>query len=314
VYFLVIEVFQTKRQMYVVLAILIFTAFSTALDSIVQYHITHKDIFLQHVIVPGGRATAGFKASNGLGAYWTIMIPVIGALLLAKNKKIQYYVSVSIVLMCFLWSLGLTFSRGAWLAVFVGSACMVVMNGVFGKWSGKLFSVFMLCLLIFGTGFLVFKNYPGWNGYRMETVQWRYALWLDCLPMIQDKPLFGHGINTFMRLFETYRRDYGSNPTYAHNCYLQLTVELGLFGLATFLWIFISLFRIVAEKKMIFSKENSDLMVLFVGLFCGILAFLVHSLFDTNFYSLQLSVFLWFTIGLLMVVNRLLGDGPSWQV
>jgi len=74
IYFLVVEVFKDKKHITIVFGIFIFTAFSTVLDSLVQFYITNKDIFLGYVIEPGGRATAGFKTSNGLGGYLTIII------------------------------------------------------------------------------------------------------------------------------------------------------------------------------------------------------------------------------------------------
>ena len=67
VYFLIIEVFKDKKHIYTAFAIFMFTAFSTVMDSLVQFHITYKDIFSGHMIEPGSRATAGFKVSIGLG-------------------------------------------------------------------------------------------------------------------------------------------------------------------------------------------------------------------------------------------------------
>jgi len=46
VYFLVVEFFKDKKHIYIALAVFVFTAFSTVLDSFVQFYITYKDIFL----------------------------------------------------------------------------------------------------------------------------------------------------------------------------------------------------------------------------------------------------------------------------
>jgi putative inorganic carbon (hco3(-)) transporter len=74
---------------------------------------------------------------------------------------------------------------------------------------------------------------------------------------------------------------------YAHNCYLQILAETGLIGLMTFLWFLFELIR-NGYKKI---KTNNDLISL--GLFTGFLAFLIHMFFDTQMYSLKLSMLFW---------------------
>src|SRR5262245_46418902 len=88
---------------------------------------------------------------------------------------------------------------------------------------------------------------------RIDTVAvlgastWRSQIWEDSLEMIARRPFFGHGPNTYMPVFQEFRRKYDGNfyygPTYAHNCYVQIAAEIGLAGLAAFLWIIIVFFR-----------------------------------------------------------------------
>jgi putative inorganic carbon (HCO3(-)) transporter len=108
-----------------------------------------------------------------------------------------------------------------------------------------------------------------------------------------------------MSLFDYYRLNTGESPTYAHNCFLQLTVETGIIGLTSFLWILFTLFQEALLKINFIYNESKQEAVLVIGLLSGILAFLIHSFFDTNFYSLQLSVYLWFMIGILIMATRL---------
>jgi len=134
------------------------------------------------------------------------------------------------------------------------------------------------------------------------------------MEMIKDKPLLGHGINTYMRVFEAYRREIrGARPTYAHNCYIQLAAETGFIGLAGFLWIILRLFNGSLGGIRAYFDRSELLSVLSVGLIAGIFAFLAHSFFDTNFYTLQLSVYVWFMIGLLVALNRI-GRHPERRV
>jgi len=120
VYFLVLEVFTSKKHIFTAIAIFLFTAFSTGLDGIVQYYITHKDIFMGHVIKPGGQATAGFSTPNGLGGYLTFVFCLLFAHCFKPFKKISHKSLLAIMIVIIGWALFLSFSQGAWLGVGVG--------------------------------------------------------------------------------------------------------------------------------------------------------------------------------------------------
>lgn len=311
VYFLVTEAFTTRKQIYIVLGVFLFTLAATAIDSLIQYYWTYKDIFLGHVIEPGTRATAGFKSPNGLGAYLTVAIPLIFACFFKKNERLQYRLLFTFLFLLAIWSLILTFSRGAWLAAFLGIIFFILLYKFpqrrleFYIVSGLLF----LLLVLFTVFGIILTNDMHIAALRYDTAYWRLHVWEDTFKMIQDSPIFGHGINTFMHIFQEYRRDVGTNPTYAHNSYLQLVAEAGLLGLIAFLWIFVRLFRWFLSSVTIYGIKNDDFILLAMGLLSGIVAFLLQSFFDNHFYSLQLSIYLWFMVGLFVATVRQI----QWQ-
>jgi O-antigen ligase len=139
---------------------------------------------------------------------------------------------------------------------------------------------------------------------RYANVRWRLGIWGVSLKMMRDKLFFGHGINTFMRVFQAYR---GNNlgPTYAHNCFIQLAAETGAIGLFSFLWIIVRMLHCSLKNMKNIFEYDQNFGVLAIGLLSGIFAFLVHSFFDTHLYSLQLSVYLWFLIGMLLTVHKI---------
>jgi len=311
IYFLVVEVFKDKKHISIALGIFIFTAFATVSDSLVQFYITHKDIFLGRVIDPGSRATAGFKTSNGLGGYLTILIPGLLAWVLLGNQKYRYRLGASFILALSIWSLIITFSRGAWIGVFFGGMFLLLSVSLPKKrhqsyfFLGLLLVTISLCVLFL----LILANSSNQELLgRYTTIQWRLSIWSVSMEMIKDKFLFGHGINTFMRIFQAYRGNFTMGPTYAHNCYIQLAAETGIVGLLCFFWIIVKAFHRSLEKIKLVFMHDRNLGALMVGLLSGIFAFLVHSFFDTHFYSLQLSVYLWFMIGMLVASYRIL-DG-----
>ena len=309
IYFLVVESFKTKKHVYIAFTVFIFTAFSTVLDSLSQFYITGKDIFLGYMIEIGSRATAGFKTPNGLGGYLTGVISIVAAWIFLGQQELRYRLAAVTVLCFSIWSLVITFSRGAWIGVFFGGM-FLLFSVLFPKKRLKLyFSLGLLWVTVFlGISLLLILA----NGSdrelftRYQTIQWRFSVWSISGEMIKDKFFFGHGINTFMRVFQVYRGNFMMGPTYAHNCYIQLAAETGIVGLCCFFWMVATVFHQSLGKLNADFQQDRNLRALAIGLLSGIFAFLVHSFFDTNFYSLQLSVYLWFMIGMLVVIVRIL--------
>jgi O-antigen ligase len=67
-----------------------------------------------------------------------------------------------------------------------------------------------------------------WYG-NTQTLEWRFDLWQDTLPALNDFWIMGSGLNTYGTLMLGYpRTDTSSMPREAHNDYLQLAVEGGL--------------------------------------------------------------------------------------
>ena len=126
-------------------------------------------------------------------------------------------------------------------------------------------------------------------------VQDRSAMWQSALNMIRDRPVFGHGVNTFMANYLTYWVGGERQPRYAHNCYLQMAAETGVVGLAAFGWLLWAIFaRLFGTIRRVQSEEGFILL----GLVVGLLAFAVHAAVDTDFYSLRQAALFWTLAGL----------------
>ena len=308
VYFLTVEVFQRKKHIYIAISVFAFTAFSTVIDGLVQFYITNKDIFNGHVIEPGSRATAGFKTPNGLGGYLTIFIPGLLAWILLGKQKLPYIIISITALFLSIWSLMVTLSRGAWIGVVFGVAFMLFFVLLPPKKAEFNLSLGLagVTLGLFFVFFLILMNGPGQDFLsRYHSIHMRTDIWKDSVNMIKDKPMFGHGVNTFMPFFQAYRQNPGMNPTYAHNCYIQMAAEIGLAGLFSFFWIMAQTFYQPMKRIKLGWAQDQGMKTLTFGLSSGIFAFFVHAFFDTNFYSLQLAAYLWFMAGTLAAIQKI---------
>jgi O-antigen ligase len=309
IYFLIIETFKTRQHLRIFLGVWIVTAVAIVIDSLIQGYVTQKDIFLGQLVQPGGRVTAGFRTPNGLGAYLTILIPVIFSFLLIHINRYRWVIFFSVFFLMSVWSLYLTDSRGAWLGVICGFILMAFfVDSVWKKekvdklnFILKYSRIIILAVTVMLLMISFYKN-PS-SSSRLNTVNWRLEIWNTSFDMIKDRPLFGHGINTYMRVFTVYRGGMTS-PTYAHNCYIQLMAEVGAAGLLVFLALLGKFFT--SGYQMLNKSSYDELKLCSVGLMGGVVAFLVHSFVDTNFYSLQLSAYLWVSIGIQMAIVQIL--------
>ena len=128
----------------------------------------------------------------------------------------------------------------------------------------------------------------------------RLGYWSRSIQIIRDYPLLGSGINTYSLVQWGYSEGWGGYP---HNSYLQMTAETGVLGLFSFLWLLFILYK--NSFKILQKMRESYFKYLLVGFGAGLLGFLLHSFFDTNFYSVQLGSFMWLVMGLIVAVQNI---------
>ncbi len=122
----------------------------------------------------------------------------------------------------------------------------------------------------------------------------RFETWVAAFDMIKRAPFLGVGLGTFVDYFP--KEKTWLIVGYAHNCFLQIWAETGIFSLASFCLFLFLLFKNAVDSYL----RNKDCLVL--GLAAGLAGFVLHSFFDTHFYSLQLSYLFWGLAGLLVSI------------
>lgn len=327
IFFLVCESFREKKHVRSAVTVLIITGCALALDSFWQYYFSHRDIFLGRTIEPGARATASFEAPSGLGAVYTILLPMFTSMLFVTTKKWWVSILKFGIIIIFTWSMILSFSRGSIFGVILsGFFVLFVFHYHIKLNKVKAYAcLFAAALLIIVMSKISLGEFSQLGFINRKTSDFRIILWDDTFKMIKDKPFFGHGTNTYMQIFnEQYRRkavgqyqhytNYSDHlPTYAHNCFLQIWAETGIFGLLAFLWILFRLFADSIKQIRKLFNHNDPFKFLSLGLLAGLFAFLTQSFFDTNFYSLQLSSYFWFMAGIQMVINQITKEQEGTQ-
>lgn len=230
-------------------------------------------------------ASSSFNHYNAFGGYLVVVLSLIFALLLANNYSKLKINGLSFLAILSTMAIIFTFSRGSWLAISISFIFMVILSRESLK---RLIPVFLIIIVLFL--FPIFYERLLFT-FKAGGDSDRFRYWLAAWRMICEHPFFGMGVGTFMANFSKFLPD--SNISYAHNCYLQIWAETGIFALLSFGGYMASLIYLGIKRFMV-SKD-----FLLLGLLSGVVGFLAHSFFDTNLYSLRLAILFWVWVGLI---------------
>jgi O-antigen ligase len=121
----------------------------------------------------------------------------------------------------------------------------------------------------------------------------RLQIWRDTRVLVKAYPLFGCGLGAYESCFLRFKTAAPMNTVdYAHNDYLQVLAELGIFGFAAGLLFVIHLVRRTIRGALY--AHTIDERYLAIGCAAAMMAMLLHSLVDFNMYvPVNAMVFAW---------------------
>lgn len=233
--------------------------------------------------------TSSFNHYNTFGGYLIFVLSLMSALLFANNYSRFKIIGLSVLASLSTIAIILTSSRGSWLAMLMSFIFMAILSGKNFK---RLIPVFLVVIILFMSPlfkerlFLTFK--AGGDSDR-------FRYWLAAWKMINEHPFLGMGVGTFMANFSKFLPN--AFVSYAHNCYLQIWAETGIFALLSFGGFMVSSVYLGIRRFIV----SEDLLLL--GLLSGVVGSLAHSFFDTDLYSLRLAILFWIWAGL--IITRL---------
>lgn len=290
----IMDTVRTQRDIKKLVAAVLLSCCLIGVDGIWQYFQGHD--FLRGYALPSlSRVTASFKFPNGFGAWLVTVLPICISLPLFANWRKPAKLWGGVLSLLVLACLFLTFTRAAWLS-FLPAIVFIVWKK--GKIAKNILLV-SLVLIILSVGLLfvggskdIILSYT----VRGSSIAHRAAMNEMCWRMFLDHPFFGHGINTFMSIYAQYLDPNIFGLSYAHNCYMQIAVETGIFSLLAFLWIIAVLFS--SSSRNINQKKDGFVKATQIGILAGLLAYLIQSALETNLYALQLAILFYYFLGL----------------
>ena len=296
IFIITLETLRDKKRIKKCLGILLFTACLIGIDVLFQKFTGADFIHNKKMVTVGSESallgvTASFHHYNSLGTYLVFVLSLVLASLISIKDKLQktfLFALLILLQVCLI----LTFSRGSWIGLLAVLILMLFLSPKVNKLV-YIFSIF-ITIIVFLPGIrerTMFIFAPQGDADR-------FLVWQGAFKMIKTHPFLGMGLGTFMANFQEYVSK-SMTIQYAHNCYLQIWAESGIFALLSFV-LFIG--SILYKSIKTFKKNNSNFILL--GFICAFFGFLLQSFFDNQLYSLQLSALFWFMAGVTVALTK----------
>lgn len=258
--------------------------------------------------IDGFRLKSTFNHPNIFAFYLTLIISLSFYMAkiseLARPKKHMYiYWTYTFVLIALLV---LTKTRSAWIGCFL-------LFFAYAFFFEKKYYIYIVCALL-GSLFIpsiqdrfsdLLQGNEVINYSRLNSFAWRTQLWESALTWLKPKNyILGNGIQSFKEYSLIFFPLSGSTKFGAHNVYIQLIFEIGLFGLIAYLWLHFK----VALKIWSILEKNRIMIFIFIII---IVNNLVFSLSDNMLAYLSFNWYLWFLIGAGCAYSAAVKFGPA---
>lgn len=237
-----------------------------------------------------GRSAGMFGIPNSLAALLELMIPVTLTGLFSRHSKLLAKILYGWVAVVFIFGLVLTGSRGGWIGL--GLALMIWPWLVDWDWRKKVWGAGVI-LALAGAGVWALFSFSDQARVRIQPFldgrfeSSRPIIWKVALQIWSDHRWLGSGAASYNVVFDQYRPEgFTNEPDWAHNDYLNTLSDYGVVGGGLWLWGGVTLLgwgwqavrrarRTGGQRGGLFSGPAGR-----VGLFLGLLAFVIHLAVD----------------------------------
>lgn len=206
----------------------------------------------------------------------------------------------------------LTYSRGGWIGLVVALLTAVsllvywqsvVMPPFWRTWSLPIMLGGLIGLLVLAVIFVEpvrLRVVSIFADRQDSSNNFRRNVWDAVLKMIRDRPIIGigPGHNSFNKIYPLYQQ-----PRYtalsAYSIFLEVTVEMGFIGLASFLWLVVVTLNTALMQIRHFRQSRSVEGFWIIGAIATLLGMLAHGMVDTVWYRPEVNTLWWFMVALI---------------
>jgi len=229
------------------------------------------------------RAISIFPDPHMFSFYLGLISPILLSVLLVEKVNKNYLLTLFAFILL-LTSEFLTFSRGGYIGMIAGCGIVLIASWKNITFTRKTILGFMsfilLALLLLSSQSVTNRFLSTFNFNEGSNVE-RLKNWTQGIEIFRDNLLFGTGIGNYSLAVDptaSYR-----SPIYAHNLYLDIAAEMGVFALV--IWVILLAITICQLFKLSKRTEDKFLKSVSLGFAGSLVWFSVHSFFDTPIYS-----------------------------
>ena len=250
-----------------------------------------------------GRVVSTFENPNMLGEYLILLLPIVaGAMFGEKSyyKKPMYLACFAVGGLCLVY----TWARGAWLGFILAAVLFMLM------WNKKAMGLIVagMVALPFSIPFLpqsIVSRFTSIGDLTDTSTNYRVFIWRGSANLASDYALTGIGVGeqAFGRVYPYYSFAGIETAPHAHNLFLQLFIEVGIFGFIIFLAMLICLLQsgFTLAKK----GDDKETRLIGCGALAGIFAALLQGMTDYIWYNYRVYFIFWIVIGIVCAAERI---------
>lgn len=267
---------------------------------LLQYYLINN-VFIQNLFTQGAWPASTFGNKN-FAMHFIVMVIPIALVSTLKTTSVKQAWVLSFLLFINLWYWMFSFTRAAWLAVFLQIIFLIIFM-IIDKFKNnqesilsnlkflriKLIALFIVIASLIAISFVDFdkdrsiKNRIQSINYEFENP--RIPAWLNTIEMIKDRPFVGVGIGQWPVFYPLYHDkampdiifNEDTELDHLHNEYLEMFANFGLVGYIFLLWIMaISMQMMIRLLTLKFDKYKIYTLIVTLPL----LGFLVESFFS----------------------------------
>ena len=301
-YFLLRIVPLDRKALWRIVDALVLAAFIVALVGFVDYAMGTRLITAEGGLM---RMMSVSGSPNNLGLFIGRVLPIVTAIALMSRyrpRRILYALTIPLILVAAV----LSFSKGALLLGVPVSIAVVILF-----WGGRRAVIGLAGLAVAGVVAAIplsqSPRFADTFNFASGTSFFRIQLWRSAISMIADHLWLGVGLDNFLY---AYRGKYilpeawqEPNLAHAHNIILDSLARLGLFGLATTLWVLSAFF--LSAYTTLKRLADPDLRALTIGLIASMINFLAHGMVDTGYWFVDLAFVFMMMMGMMKTISKI---------
>lgn len=297
VMFVFINSRKSKQDMYLINIVLVLVAVTVSMLAINQ--------FINGVEMGSGwvdptqnpdlttRVFATFENPNLLAEYLILIFPVAIALVFYSRgfiKRLLFGASALIILI----ALGLTYSRGGYVALGVGLVIFLFL--VNRKALLALIPVGMAGILLLPNS--IIQRVMTIGNLQDTSIIYRINTIVKSIDIVKDFWYSGIGVGyiPFQQITPLYIKTMA--PYHTHNLYLQIAVEMGVVGIIVFLLLIFTLIKM--SIKVVFNSESRFVRVFTAAYVASLASILTHGVAEHIFFNPKIIISFWLIVGILI--------------